>query len=153
METLLLSIFSLLCSFFALGFSVRTHRESVAHDRKQATLDAYNQLQEQVLDKLYTYKPAYIREIAKDKCSEEYKIISTYIARIEHFCVGIEEDIYDMETMYKLSHGFFDASIKYRIMPIIELKNRDSKEYYINTLNVLENMEDRSKKWYLKERD
>ena len=85
--TLILSVFSIICSVFAFGFSVRTHRESVAHDRKQATLDAYNQLQEQVLDNLYSYKPSYIKEVAKDKYSEEYKIISTYIASIEHFCV------------------------------------------------------------------
>lgn len=67
----ILSIVSIICSVFAFGFFVRTHRESVAHDCKQATLDAYNQLQEQVLDKLYTYKSSHIKEIAKDKCSEE----------------------------------------------------------------------------------
>ena len=53
-------------SVIAAVFSLITYRKSIVHDRQQATLDAYNQLQEQALDHLNYYMPAQIGEIAKD---------------------------------------------------------------------------------------
>ena len=86
-------------SVIAAIFSLITYRKSIVHDRQQATLDAYNQLQEQALDHLNYYMPAAIKEIAKDRRSEEYKKLSAYVARIEHFCVGVNQKIYDQKTV------------------------------------------------------
>ena len=99
METVL-SIIAIVLSVISGGFSLYSFVWTARRDRKQATLDAYNQLQEQAFDKLNTYTPAAIREIAKDSTSEEYKTVSGYIARIEHFCVGVDQNIYDRRTVY-----------------------------------------------------
>lgn len=128
-------------SVIAAVFSLITYRKSIIHDRQQATLDAYNQLQEQALDYLNYYVPTQVAEIAKDPRSDEYKQISAYIARIEHFCVGVNQKIYDRKTVYELAHGYLDSSIKKRIEPVIEKKNKHGHDYYANIHKVYAWME------------
>lgn len=77
METTL-SIIAIVISVISGGFTFYTFFWTARRDRKQATLDAYNQLQEQALDQLNQYTPANIREIANDRRSAEYKTISAY---------------------------------------------------------------------------
>ena len=88
------------------------------------------------MDHLNYYKPARISEIAKDPRSEKYKKIGAYIARIEHFCVGVNQKIYDRKTVYELAHGYLDGGIKKRIEPIIERTNRFGHDYYANIHEV-----------------
>lgn len=138
-------------SVIAAVFSLITYRKSIIHDRQQATLDAYNQLQEQALDHLNYYVPTQVAEIAKDPCSEKYKQISAYIARIEHFCVGVNQKIYDENTVYELAQGYLDGGIRKRIEPIIEKKNKFGHDYYANIHKVYSWMEAETKKRNKKE--
>ena len=133
-------------SVIAAVFSLITYRKSIVHDRQQATLDAYNQLQEQALDHLNYYVPTQVAEIAKDPRSDAYKKVSAYIARIEHFCVGVNQKIYDQKTVYELAHGYLDGGIKKRIEPIIERKNRFGHDYYANIHKVYAWMEKETEK-------
>lgn len=115
-------IISILFSLAAAVFAALTYIWNLRHDRKQATLNAYNVLQ---------FTPKEISEIAKDPRSSGYKEISGYIARMEHFCVGVKERIYDRKTVYALAHGYLDgAQIKRRIEPIIEQKQSGAAEDY-----------------------
>ena len=139
-------IITIISSVSAAIFAWGTYRKGLKHDRKQDTLDAYNQLQEQALDKLYLIDIAEMKEIAKNSRNERYKEISTYIARIEHFCVGVNSEIYDRKTVYNLAHGFLDGTILKRIEPIINIKNFDGKEYYDNTKKVIAWMNEETKK-------
>ena len=128
-------------------FTFYTFRWTAARDRRQATLEAYNRLQAEVFDRLNTYPPAAIREMCQHTRSEEYKTVSGYLARIEHFCVGINQKIYDRETFYALAHGYFDAQIRDRIQPMIDKKNvrnNRAKQYYNDTLQVLAWMDGKS---------
>ena len=51
---LYISIFAAAVSLLALAFSIITHFMGLRRQRKQATLDAYNTLQKETLDKLNT---------------------------------------------------------------------------------------------------
>ena len=137
---MIFSAIAIIISVISGGFSLYTFIWTAKRDRKQATLDAYNQLQEQAFDKLNLYTPAEIREIAKDSKSEEYKIVSNYIARIEHFCVGVNQKIYDRKTVYALAHGYLDGPVlQRRIVPIIEKKHENvTEDYYENIHAVLD---------------
>ena len=128
----LLSVIAIVLSLVSGGFSLYSFFWTARRDRRQSTLDAYNQLQCQALDHLNYYTPSQIKEIAKKPRSDEYKRISAYIARIEHFCVGVNENIYDKKTVYKLADDYLDGAIKSRIEPIIERKNFGDKDYYEN---------------------
>ena len=136
METTL-SVIAIILSVISGGFSFYTFIWTTRRDRKQATLDAYNQLQEQALDHLNYYRPTEIAEIAENPRSEEYKKISAYIARIEHFCVGVNQKIYDSETVYALARDYLDGAVKTRIEPMIDRKNQfGSDDYYENIHQV-----------------
>ena len=126
METIL-SIIAIVISMISGGFALYTFFWTAARDRKQATLDAYNQHQEQALDHLNYYMPA-------------------QIAEIEHFCVGVNQKIYDSKTVYELAHGYLDGGIKNRIEPIIEKKNKSGHDYYANIHQVYDWMEAETEK-------
>lgn len=136
-----LSIIAIVISVVSGGFALYTFLWTAKRDRKQATLEAYNRLQNEVFDKLNLYKPSEIRNICEDSTSEEYKKISGYLARIEHFCVGVNTKIYDRKTFYALAHGYFDGhQLRKRIEPLIDTKNQsqNSKEiFYNDTISVL----------------
>ena len=141
LATIITAVVSSLLAAISFAFSLYTYRKTMVQDRKQETLDAYNRLQIQAFDHLNLYMPSMIREIAKDPKSEEYKKISSYVARIEHFCVGINQNIYDSKVVYELAHGYLDGAIKSRIKPILESKSFNGEVYYDNTIKVLEWME------------
>lgn len=108
--SLIIALISAFVAAASMIFTVISYKKTVIHDRKQATLEVYNRLQAEVFDNLNTYSPAEIRDICMDTKSSECKIISGYVARIEHFCVGLNEDIYDKQTFYALAHGYFDGN-------------------------------------------
>lgn len=139
-------IISILSSVTAAIFSCGTYFKGLKHDKKQDTLDAYNQLQEQAFDKLNEKSKEEILEISKKLRSAEYREISSYIARIEHFCVGVNSNIYDKETVYQLAHGFLDGAIKEKIAPILERKRYNGENFYQHTTKMLEWMKNREEK-------
>ena len=79
--------------------------------------------------------------------SEEYKLVSSYVARVEHFAVGVNQKIYDLDTVYELSHGFLDGSIRTRIEILIERKEEGfAEEFYCNIKTLLKKMDDKTDK-------
>ena len=134
-----LSILAIIISAFTFLFSFYTFRWTARRDRKQATLDAYNTLQNEAFDKLNPLMPSEIQEIMKHTTSKEYNEVSGYIARIEHFCVGVNQEIYDRKTVYELAHGYFDGKkLRSRMEPVIDQKNQGAdKDYYENIHKVL----------------
>ena len=134
-----LSILAIIISAFTFLFSFYTFRWTARRDRKQATLDAYNTLQNEAFDKLNPLIPSEIQEIMKHTTSKEYNEVSGYIARIEHFCVGVDQEIYDRKTVYELAHGYFDGKkLRSRMEPVIDQKNQGAdKDYYENIHKVL----------------
>lgn len=142
--TLILAIISTVIAIVSAAFSVFTYFGAVRRDRKQATLDAFNRLQEQAFDPLNLYMPKEIVEYAKHPTDKQYKIISGYIARIEHFCVGVVDKTYDRRTVYELAHGYLDGNALWsRISPILEIKNNDynKDDYYENIHKTMKWME------------
>lgn len=82
---LIVAIVSGVIAIASALFSVFTYYNTVLHDRKSATLEAYNRLQAEVFDPLNSYTPMEISDICEDTKSVEYKVLSGYLARIEHF--------------------------------------------------------------------
>lgn len=144
---LIIEVLSIALSLIAIAFSAYTYWSNIIHDRKQATLDAYNALQEQALDKLYVYMPKDIKAIVTNRRSEEYKLLSSYVARIEHFAVGINQKIYDLNTVYELSHGFLDGSIRTRFEILTERKGEGfNEEFYKNIKLLYQQMDQETEK-------
>ena len=126
-------------------FGVYTYHRDAKRKAKQDTLEAYERLQAGALSKINLWLPSEIRKATEDKKSNGYKELSGYLAEIERFCVGINERIYDFDTFYKLSHGYFDSDkgmLKPRLLPLLETKLENAKEDYFENLHkVWERME------------
>ena len=139
-------------SLISAGASAITYYCGLRRQRKNATLDAYNRLQNEALDPLYiNYTKKKIQDIISkqtlDEYKEEYKCVGTYIARIEHFCTGVNLKIYDKKTVFELAEGFLNGTIGDLISPIIEKKDRHFHGgYYENTEKVLKWLDEMSKK-------
>ena len=66
-----LSIIAIVISVISGGFAFYTFFWTARRDRKQATLDAYNTLQEQALDALNEYTATEIKRIIEEKNKDE----------------------------------------------------------------------------------
>ena len=136
---------TLLITAARVVFGAYTYYRDSKRKTKQDTLEAYTDLQRSTLSKINLWMPSEIKEATEDKKSDGYKELSSYLAEIERFCVGINEGIYDFDTFYKLSHGYFDSEIgllKPRLLPLLEAKSDNAKEdYFANLHKVWERME------------
>ena len=119
-----LSILSFVCSAF-------TYIRGAKREKMQATLDAFNLLQEQVLDKLNLYRKSDIQRISENVHSQEYKELSSLLARCEHFSVGVNSGIYDLKTVDRLARLYI-RGVYEKMLPMIEKKrqiNTAAKHY------------------------
>lgn len=121
-----ISIISLLISAFSFVFSLVTYQKNVVHNRKKLTLDAFNILQEQVLDKLNIFSKKDVKNISKNTKTKDYKRITTLMARIEHFSVGVNSNVYDIKVLKRLAGKHFYA-IYDKLLPMIEKKRKINK--------------------------
>ena len=103
------------------------YRKTVIHDRQVNTLEAFNRLQNEALDYLYTLTKSDIVDISQNPRSAEYKEITTYLARIEHFCVGVNTKIYDLDVVKRMA-GRYLSSTYDKFEPLIEKKRSINKQ-------------------------
>ena len=126
-----ISTVALIISIISFVWSLYIHHKSLIRNRRQATLDAFNVFQAQVLDELRLYTKGDITEIAKEPRSTKYKDLSTLLARCDHFAVGVNQEIYDMETVRRLG-GEHIRVIFGKMQPLIQKKRcymNDKKRY------------------------
>ena len=72
-----------------------------------------------------------MEEISASPRSEGYKLLSGYLARLEHFAVGINTGIYDVQVVKRLA-GWYLCGLQDKIDPLIQKKrqlNRTAKHY------------------------
>ena len=120
---LIISIIAVVISVFSFITTVITNILGNRREKRQATLEAYNRLQHEVLDVINTYSKEQIQEIAKDPHQNDYKKISALLARCQHFAVGIKQKIYDKKTLKLLGNCYFDK-IYDKLLPLIIKKRR-----------------------------
>jgi len=120
-------LISLLIALAALTISIFTYRQNVIHNRRINTLNAFNVLQEQVLDSLYRYTATEIIEISQHPKAERYKEISVFLARVEHFCVGVNTGVYDKDMVRSLAGKHLVELFK-KLRPVIDKKRAIGKD-------------------------
>ena len=115
---------------------------STIHDKRQDTIEAFSRLQEEALDKLYFYSKSKIEVISQDNKSEEYKLITLYLSRLEHFSVGVNTHLYNKKIAYRLAGEMFPY-IYDKLQPMIIVKRRihgaenvyDEFEQFVTAIN------------------
>ena len=142
---LYISLAALLVSVSSVLVSVAIYRAGLLREKKQATLDAFNVLQTQVLDRLNHYRRYDIDEVAEDVHSADYKELSGLLARCAHFAVGVNTGIYDEKTVRRLA-GRYIISLYDKMEPLIQKKRKlnQSERHY----EEFEILADKMKSYY-----
>lgn len=168
---LLLSILAILISLTSVVVSVAIYMLGISRDRKQATLDAFNILQEQAFDKLNQYTFAEIRAICdnwqdtiakrknqtkpdgedaseeekkqRERYLDEYITLSGYLARIEHFALGVNTGIYDVKVAERAGTAYLVMLYRGKLKPLLEAKHsgKSNMEYYAEFRKLVEKIE------------
>ena len=107
-------------SILALTLTLFQYFGEYDRNRKQATLEAYDQLQGEVfltLNKLRKQYPI----LSPDRNFEERPTITNCLAKLERFCVGINLRIFDLRTLERCGGAYFVRQYLY-LKPIIQDK-------------------------------
>ena len=141
---LYISLAAMIISLISVIVSVAIYLLGIQRDKKQDTLDSFNLLQEQVFDKLNLITYSEITNICKkvdngsidDETNSKYYELLGYLARLEHFSLGVNTGIYDAKTAERAGTAFL-VKKKKKLLPVIELQekrgnhNSDKRiEYY-----------------------
>lgn len=160
---LYISLAAMLISLVSVIVSVAIYMLGISREKKQATLDAFNTLQEQVFDKLNQYTYAQIKDICNtwkqienkkafaeeekvhmEYCISEYRLLSGYLARIEHFALGVNTGIYDAKIAERAGTTYLRVLYRSKLKPLIDIKNNDGEdgvEYYAEFRHLVESIE------------
>lgn len=102
---------------------------------KQATIEQFNIIQNQVLDDLSTITDNENAKIIVEElelnednkeCKKAYDDYQVLIARLEHFAVGVSEGVYDFDIVDELA-GIHLIYLLPKIQPIIDKANENAK--------------------------
>lgn len=125
-----------------LNSSRKSQEKKEDNNRKIATIEAFNIFQNDVLDKLAFCKSLDVIDTVENKANREFKqLYDNYriqIARCEHFAVGVNNNIFDFDTVDKLG----EAHLHKKVEPVIESAREnqsDSATPYYSQFEELKN--------------
>lgn len=120
-----MEIVTLIISILALGLSLIQFIRDASRQKKEATLNAYNILQ----DDAFSYLIRITREDLNPPPqyhSEKYDKITSCLAKIEMFSTGINTGVYSIWILNRLGGGFFVHQYD-RLAAIIEEKRTENR--------------------------
>lgn len=112
-------------AIFSFLFAIVTYKKDRERTKKENTLNAIMVLQNEVFDKLTDEK---IENAKKGNWNKSD--ITKELCRIEQFAVGVNQNIYDIETVNRMA-GILFISKYDRLYPIIEKKREKSSQNYV----------------------
>lgn len=143
MVEIIIALSALIVSFVALKYTK-------GYNQKKDTLEGFNRLQREVLDHLNGYSEKQINEIVT---KNEHKEITEFLARIEHFAVGVNTGIYRIGIIKRLAGKYFiglyaklESVIKYKRAIKPEAKHYDEFEILVEKLKRLYRRDDAIKR-------
>ena len=131
---------SVIIAVIAVIVSIATLICTKIYNRKKDTLDGFNRLQKEVLDRLNEYSDDDIKKTAchAEKLEDEkYREITVLLARIEHFAVGANTRIYNVRIIKRCAGKYFINLYK-KLDPMIEQKkNKRPKAKHYDEFETL----------------
>ncbi|MBO4894007.1 MAG: DUF4760 domain-containing protein [Clostridia bacterium] len=143
-----ISLIALVFSIISGAISLLAYIKSIKRQKIIDTIEAYRTLQSEVLDKFVSYKKSdvltLLENLDEPKIKEAYDDCRAMVAKIEHFAVGVNHNIYDLKTTDKLG-GVHLIYLFGRVEPLINhirnLQDESERPFYcefekmINTLS------------------
>lgn len=139
-----MEILSIIISVVAIIFSAYTFCMTFLFEKRNATIEAYNELQK-YLYTFYEYPEGEIETFICAADTSEYKMLSTSLAQIEVFAIGVYSGAYDNKTAFQLANGYINKTLGSKINHLLNLKLEYSgAEYYPNTRRFIKDLDKRS---------
>ena len=142
----IISLVAAVVASVGLFHTVFTQKAIQKKKIKRSTVEAFNKLQNEVLDKLAPLDSKNANVIAENRKNNEefwqaYVDYKTLISRLEHFSVGVKEKVYDLDVLDELA-GEHLIFLLPKIKPIIDAANErcDVPKYYQNYISLVENL-------------
>lgn len=120
----------MIISILAFFLSVFQFLRDSSRQKKEATLIAYNELQNDVFSKLVQYSIDTMPDIKHG--DKEWTRFTIYLAKLERFSVGINTGIYSIDILNHLGGAYYIRQFE-KLKPIIDEKrnaNRVSGSHY-----------------------
>ncbi len=117
-----MDIAALIISILALVLSLIQFIRDTSREKKEATLIAYNEIQDDVFSILTKY-PYPMPEI--EYHSKEWLELTICLAKLERFSVGINTRIYSIDTLNRLGGAYYIRQFE-KLKPIIDRKRNDN---------------------------
>ena len=133
----IIALIALIVSIFSGAISLFNYYKSQIRQRRIDTIEAYRTLQTDVLDKFVSYPKKEVLKLVEnldqEKVRKAYDDCRAMIAKCEHFAVGVNNRIYDFDTVDKLG-GVHLIYLFDKLFPVIEntRSNQENNEtpYY-----------------------
>ena len=116
-----MEIVALIISILAFLLSIYQFFRESSRQKKEATLIAYNELQDGVFARLNKYDD--LSKIVYK--SKEWEEITICLAKIENYAVGVNTNIYSYRVLNRLGGGFFIRQFE-KLSPIITIKRKNN---------------------------
>ena len=133
---------AIIISILALVFSFSQFIFDYIHCKKADTIAAYNRLQDDVFINLIPLPCPLPPMTSADPLWQD---VTVYLAKIEHFSVGINTGIYSIKVLNRLGGAYFIRQFE-RLWPVIDFKRKqmvipgghaDEFEKMVNNLKKL----------------
>lgn len=136
---------SIIIAIASVIVSAVTYITTVMYERRKATIEAFNVLQNEVLDKFVCVKKEnanmIIENLDDSRCKEAYDDYRALIARLEQFAVGVNKKIYAYKVVDMIAGRHFICLYK-KIKPIIDKANEKEEKiiHYCNFVALVEKL-------------
>lgn len=117
-----MNVCALIISILAFILSLFQFVRDSSRQKKEATLNAYNELQNDVFSDLTTYDYPLPKVKRGD---EEWNKFTVYLAKLERFSVGVNTGIYSIKVLNHLGGAYFIREFE-KLEPIIIHKRKDN---------------------------
>lgn len=141
---------SIIIAIVSAVFSIVTYIFTVRYEKRKATVEAINLLQNEVLDRFVSISKdnaiTIVENLDNPKCREAYNDYRALIARLEHFSIGVNKGIYDFNIVNNLVGIHFIYLYK-KVKPIIDETNKNKKhiQNYCNFEKLVKSIEQKQK--------
>lgn len=120
-----MEIMALIISILALGLSLFQFIRDASWQKREATLNAYNRLQDDAFSPLNKYTSEFLNSPPEYR-SDEYNDITNCLVKIELFSTGINTGIYSLWVLNRLGGAYFIHQFK-KLTKVIEKKREDNR--------------------------
>ena len=145
-----MELLSTIVSVLSILISIATYVKTFLYEKRKVTIENFNILQNEVLDKFLCVNnknaKTIITNIDNAQCKDAYNDYRALIARLEQFAVGVNKRIYDFKVVDIIA-GNHLIYLYIKIKPIIDKANeREEKTvHYCNFVELVEKLNSKHK--------